>query len=225
MLLQGEEGVIAEAQLVRGAAAFQTNLALASVEECDGVEVGIGELQHLVAAGGAVNAGELVLPHAGLEELFCKGQVQMQEHLVVDEADAGAARVDGCRNARAGVVQSIDAVDAGDDLIDVALVGAVGMAALCGLNLAECGLTLNIVAGQITLQELIVEASGVLHRADGENLGRNVVSVVVEERHAHVGQVAVGLPAFSNSCHDCGVAVHVSHVVLPSFLGQDALGL
>lgn len=76
VLLQGEEGVIAEAQLVRGAAAFQTNLALASVEECDGVEVGIGELQHLVAAGGAVNAGELVLPHAGLEELFCKGQVR-----------------------------------------------------------------------------------------------------------------------------------------------------
>ena len=114
---------------------------------------------------------------------------------------------------------------AGDDLIDLALVGAVGMAALCGLNLAECGLALNVVAGQITLQELIVEASGVLHRADGENLGRNVVSVVVEERHAHVGQVAVGLPAFSNSCHDRGVAVHVSHVVLPSFLGQDALGL
>lgn len=121
-----------------------------------------------------------------MKSSFCKGQVQMQEHLVVDEADAGAARVDRCRNTRAGVVQSIDAVDAGDDLIDIALVGAVGMAALCGLDLAECGLALNIVAGQITLQELIVEASGVLHRADGENLGRNVVSVVVEERQSSI---------------------------------------
>ena len=149
----------------------------------------------------------------------------MQEHLVVDEADAGAARVDGCRNAGPGVVQRTNLVDAGDDLIDIALVGAVGVTALCGLDLTECGLALNVVAGQIALQELIVETSGVLHRADGENLGCNVVSVVVEERHAHVGQVAIGLPAFRNGSHDCGVAIHVSHVVLPSFPCQDALGL
>ena len=130
-------------------------------------------------------------------------------------ADLGAAGVVHARGAAALVVQGGDLVNAKDDLVNVALVGVVVLAHHSRINLAECGLRLHVVAGQILFAERVVVGSGQLHRADRENAVCHIVFRLLEVCHGHIGQVVVGLPAFGDLGRNARGSVSGIHGLIP----------
>nr|DAJ02975.1 MAG TPA: hypothetical protein [Caudoviricetes sp.] len=229
VVFQGVVSLDAQRQAVRGTAALALDLGAQVVEEADGVKRSVVELHELLRAAAVGGAGQLVCPDASMEKVLCEKNVLVEKHLFSGGADLGAARVVHAGGTAALVVQGGDLVNAKDDLVNVALVGVVVLAHHSGVNLAEGGLGLYVVTGQIFLAERVVVRSGQLHRADRENAVCHIVLRLLEVSHGHIGQVVVGLPAFGDLGRNAsggvsGVAHCLSLLPLARLRHKAALG-
>nr|DAP35067.1 MAG TPA: hypothetical protein [Caudoviricetes sp.] len=229
VVFQSVVGLDAQRQAVRGAAALALDLGAQVIEEADGVKRSVVELHELLRTAAVGGAGQLICPDASMEEVLCEKNILVEKHLFSGGADLGAAGVVHAGSAAALVVQGGDLVNAKDDLVNVALVGVVVLAHHSRVNLAESGLRLHVVAGQIFLAERVVIGSGQLHRADRENAVRHIVFRLLEVSHGHIGQVVVGLPAFGDLSRNArggvsGVAHCLSLLPLARLRHKAALG-
>ena len=207
VVLQCVEGINAEAELVGSSAASELDFLLALIEECDGIEVGVSKLEHLLFARVGSNASVLVCPYACSEEVLREEDVLVQEHLLGCEANLRTAGISYARSVCSLEVESADLVDAYDDLIDFALVGVVGLTHDGRLNLTEGRLAAHVVASEVCLAEFVVVAGALCNGADREDLRCDKVCGVGEMRHRHICQIVVRLPAFRDCALDACVSV------------------
>ena len=221
MLLQRQIGIVAQSQTVGSPATALLDVPDALIEEMHRVKVGVAELQELAAAGGGGHTGPLLAPNSGVEEIPGKDDVLMEKHLLRGEAHLGAARVRHTGGAAALVIQRGNLVDAHDHLVDLALIGVVGLAEDGGLHLTVGGLALHVVTGQVRLAEFVVIAAGLADGADGEDAGGHEIAGVGEVGHRHIGEIAVGPPALGDlSLKASGSAsrIHTHCVLLLSLI-------
>ena len=217
MILQSVERIHAEGELVRDSQTSKADLSLSLIEEVNGIEVGVIELQELLTRRAGRDALVFVSPDASLEEVVRKQDILMAEHLLGGKAHLCAARICDAGRMAALEVEGSDLVDADDDLIYLALVVVVALSHDCGSYFAVGRLASHVVASQVSLAEGVVESGRIQHGADGEDAGCYKIRRVGEMRHREVGKIQIRLPAFSDISLDCAVGIR-SHVLYLPFI-------
>ena len=144
----------------------------------------------------------------------------MEQLLIGNKPVFGPFGVNGRRHVRTHIVLCANLVNAHDNLVHLTFISCVRVTHLCRRNLTEFRFPLYIIPCKVSLVVNIIIPGGKVYWADWENAGRHIVPGVCEERHAHICQVSVGLPALSDTCHQFTGTPYFSsctHFLLPPY--------